>query len=190
MTAEKENKIYTKGGDKGKTSLLDGKRVPKYHIRIEAYGTTDELKSYLPLISLHQSNNVITNIIEIVQEKLFRIEALLATENNQLRKSLPQIFEDDVLFLEKEIDKMNASLPPLNNFVMPGGAIAAVHAHVARCICRRAERIVIALSEKESVNPLIIQYFNRLSDFLFVLARLLCRDDRTCNESIWKTKDA
>jgi len=185
---EKSLKIYTKGGDKGQTSLLDGTRVPKYHIRIEAYGTTDELKSYLPLIALNQNNEDISQQIAIIQEKLFRLEALLATEDEDTKSRLPQIEMADVTFLEKEIDKMNEALPELKNFVMPGGSEASVHAHVARCICRRAERIIIKLSEKEKVAPIIIQYFNRLSDYLFVLARYLCQHQGDCNETLWKTK--
>jgi len=184
----KNYKIYTKGGDKGQTSLLDGARVPKFHLRIQSYGTVDELKSYLPLISLSQNDAHVSQVISVVQEKLFRIEALLATDNEVLRSQLPQIFEEDVEFLEKEIDKMNESLPELKNFVMPGGAVASVHAHVARCICRRAERITIELSENYQVSELAVKYLNRLSDYLFVLARFICHHEGACKELIWKTK--
>ncbi len=188
MSAKKAYKIYTKGGDKGETSLLNGTRVPKCHIRIEAYGTTDELKSYMPLIALNQKSDYITEKISIIQECLFRIEALLASDDEETNATLPQIKDSDVVFLETEIDKMNEHLPPLHNFVMPGGSIASVHAHVARCICRRAERIIIRLNQEEAVFPLIIPYFNRLSDYLFVLARMLCYEDAKCVEALWKTK--
>ncbi|MDD3877352.1 MAG: cob(I)yrinic acid a,c-diamide adenosyltransferase [Bacteroidales bacterium] len=185
---EKKYKIYTKGGDKGQTSLLDGTRVPKYHIRIQAYGTADELKSYLPLISCHQNDEGIKLVIENIQEKIFRLEALLATADDKSAKSLPPISENDILFLENEIDRMNEALPELKNFIMPGGSLASIHAHVARCICRRAERIIIELAESENVNPLVIKYFNRLSDYLFVLARFLCQKSEDCKEVIWSTK--
>lgn len=187
MSNTNKYKIYTKGGDKGQTSLLCGERVSKYHIRIQAYGTTDELISYLPLISLEQNDAELSQNIEVIQEKLFRIEALLATSKDDVRMKLPQIEEADILFLENQIDKMNDVLPPLRNFVMPGGSKAAVHAHVARCICRRTERIVVELSEQENVNPLIIRYLNRLSDYLFVLACFICQSSNNCMENLWKS---
>lgn len=182
-----ENKIYTKKGDKGKTSLLGGKRVPKYHIRVEAYGTIDELKSYLALVYDYQSKDIIKNKVCFIQEKLFRIEALIACDDKALYKNLPQISEEDVEFLEFEIDSMNKELPELKNFIIPGGNISSSHAHVARCICRRAERLVVKLSEKIPIEDILIKYLNRLSDYLFVLARFLILD-KTHKENVWKTK--
>lgn len=169
-------KIYTKKGDKGKTSLLGGKRVPKYHIRVEAYGIIDELKSYLGLVRDFQGNEFLNKLIYKIQEKLIIIEALLACEDIEINRKLPQISEEDVKFLEFEIDKMDKLLPKLKSFIIPGGNIASSHTHVARCICRRAERIVIKLSEETEVKEIIIKYLNRLSDYLFVLARFIFLD--------------
>lgn len=182
-----DNKIYTKGGDKGETSLLGGLRVKKYHLRVESYGTIDELKSYLALIADTDKSEIITEKISVIQEKLFRIEALVACESPEVYKRLPRVNEEDVKYLEDEIDMMNTVLPELNNFIIPGGHLPATHAHVARCICRRAERIVLKLSEEENIEDIIIKYLNRLSDYLFVLARFLCAQ-HTCNEVLWKTK--
>ena len=181
------NKIYTKKGDTGETSLLCGKRVPKYDDRVEAYGTIDELKCYLALISDHQGEAVISRRINIIQENLFKIEALVACEDASRYKILPQITEKDVKFLETEIDTMNKVLPVLKNFIIPGGNIASSHSHVARCICRRAERITIKLSTKTKIENIIIKYLNRLSDYLFVLARFLCLE-KTCKEKVWGIK--
>lgn len=183
-----DNKIYTKRGDKGETSLLGGTRVPKYHIRVEAYGTIDELKSYMALLIDYANDKPLNAIIKSIQEKLFRSEALVACEDEKIRAKLPQLVDDDVSFLEKEIDVMNAEMPPLNNFIIPGGNVFSAHAHVARCICRRAERIVIRLSEEDVVEPLVIQYLNRLSDYLFVLARFLCHTSSDCTDNLWKTR--
>jgi len=183
-----EHKIYTKTGDRGETSLLGGKRVPKYHIRVEAYGTIDELKSYLALLINYEKAHTVNDKIALIQEKLFRVEALVACEDDEMRKNLPQIHKEDINFLEFEIDDMNKLLPELQHFIIPGGNIYSAHAHVARCICRRAERIVIQLSKRETIETLIITYLNRLSDYLFVLARFFCIDIENCKENIWKTK--
>jgi len=180
-------KIYTKKGDSGKTYLLGGKRVPKYHIRVEAYGTIDELISYLALVIDYQNENKLKKKISIIQEKLFRIEALIACEDENIYKGLPHISEKDVKFLEAEIDKMNKVLPVLKKFIIPGGNIASSHSHVARCICRRAERIVIKLSEEVQIENIIIKYLNRLSDYLFILARFLCIDN-SFKVQVWTEK--
>ncbi len=180
-------KIYTKKGDTGETSLIGGKRVPKYHIRVDAYGSVDELKSYMALIIDYQNKSPQNRKIKQIQEKLFRIESLLACEDNELIKNLPSITEKDVKYLEKEIDSMNSILPELKHFILPGGNILSAHAHVARCICRRAERIVIKLSTKEDIDGLILKYLNRLSDYLFVLSRYLCFNKNKCEEVIWKS---
>jgi len=180
-------KIYTKKGDKGETSLIGGKRVYKYHPRVEAYGSVDELKSYLALIIDYKKDNTQNKKIKLIQEKLFRIESLLACEDKETRDKLPQIDETDIEYLENEIDTMNKELPELKNFILPGGNIISAHTHVARCICRRAERIVIKLSKREDVDGLIIKYLNRLSDYLFVLSRYICYHENDCEETIWKT---
>ena len=180
-------KIYTKKGDTGITSLLGGKRVPKYHIRVEAYGTVDELKSYLALVSDYQDEPIFSKKVRTIQEKLFTIEALIACEDESIYKSLPRVTEKDVKFLESEIDKMNKVLPELKKFIIPGGNIASSHSHVARCICRRAERIVIKLSEEVPIENIVIAYLNRLSDYLFLLARFLCLE-KACKEKIWQPK--
>jgi len=183
-----KNKIYTKKGDMGKTSLLGGKIVPKYDIRVEAYGTIDELKSYLALVNDYENEVSLCKKINSIQETLFRIEALLACEDEIIYKRLPQIAEKDINFLEKEIDKMSKELPELKNFIIPGGNLASSHCHVARCICRRAERVVIKLSEEVTIEKIIIKYINRLSDYLFVLARFLILKNAE-NEKEWQTNN-
>ncbi|MCD6179680.1 MAG: cob(I)yrinic acid a,c-diamide adenosyltransferase [Bacteroidales bacterium] len=164
-------KIYTKGGDKGKTALIGGKRVPKYHQRIEAYGTVDELKSYIGLIRDLSEDGDIRDLLFEVQDRLFTAESLIAADSEESSKSLPKLFETDVELLEKSIDKMNETLPQLSSFIMPGGHILASHTHIARTICRRAERQTIKAANEFNIDSLTIKYLNRLSDFLFVLAR-------------------
>ncbi|HKJ07174.1 MAG TPA: cob(I)yrinic acid a,c-diamide adenosyltransferase [Flavobacteriaceae bacterium] len=173
-------KIYTKTGDAGETSLFGGKRVPKYHLRIEAYGTVDELNSYLGLIRDQNINPHIVDIILQIQQELFTMGAMLATppeketlKSGKERLKIEKTDSDSVAFLEAEIDKMNANLPPMTNFVLPGGHQTVSYCHIARCVCRRAERITTQLSEQSKVNVQILMYLNRLSDYLFVLARKL-----------------
>ncbi len=182
-----EWKIYTKTGDKGETSLIGGKRVPKYHEQIEAYGTLDELNSYIGLIRDLILNEKMKTLLLEIQDRLFTAESLLAEDKETSSRILPQLFEDDILLLEKKIDEMNKELPALNSFVLPGGHPIASHCHIARCICRRAERITIKLSENYQVSELVIKYLNRLSDFLFVLARKITLD-MGANEVIWKAR--
>jgi cob(I)alamin adenosyltransferase len=172
-----EFKIYTKTGDKGETSLIGGKRVPKYHERIEAYGTLDELNSFIGLIRDQKIDEHTRNVLIEIQDRIFTAESLLAVDPQSppLRK-LPRIFEDDILLLEKEIDLMNESLPPITNFVLPGGHPVVSYCHIARTVCRRAERVTLKLSQKQPVDELIIKYMNRLSDFMFVLARKMTQD--------------
>lgn len=166
-----EFKIYTKTGDKGETSLIGGKRVPKYHQRIECYGTVDELNSFIGLIRDQEIDALErTSLIEI-QDRLFTIESILATDTDNPNRKLPMIFESDIVFLENEIDRMNLELPPLRNFILPGGHPAVSLSHVARTVCRRAERITISLSLTYPVDELVLKYLNRLSDYFFVLAR-------------------
>ncbi|HEX7411860.1 MAG TPA: cob(I)yrinic acid a,c-diamide adenosyltransferase [Bacteroidales bacterium] len=179
-------KIYTKTGDKGETSLLGGTRVPKYHDRIEAYGTLDELNSYIGLLRDQDIDIHYKEILLIIQDRLFTAESLLAADPLiEPTYALPQMHEEDILLLENEIDKMNEVLPQLTSFILPGGHPAVSHAHIARCICRRAERLTIKLSTSSPLDMIIIRYLNRLSDFLFVLARMLAKD-LNATETVWK----
>ncbi len=164
-------KIYTKTGDKGETSLIGGIRVPKHHLRIECYGTVDELNSYIGLIidSMPDKNN--SSLLYEIQDRLFTIGSVLASDPEKSKMKIPDIHESDVELLEKEMDKMDAQLPELKNFILPGGNIVGSHCHVARCICRRAERLVVHLSMESAIPEIIIRYLNRLSDFLFMFAR-------------------
>jgi cob(I)alamin adenosyltransferase len=164
-------KIYTKTGDSGTTSLLGGARISKAHIRIEAYGTVDEFNSYIGLLIDQPVNNSRAAFLKEIQDRLFTLGALLASEPGKDNIVKPDLFESDVEALEEAIDKMNDSLPMLKSFILPGGHQSVSFCHIARCICRRAERITIALNEDEPVEPLPIKYLNRLSDYLFVLAR-------------------
>ncbi len=168
-------KIYTKTGDKGLTSLIGGVRVPKNHIRIESYGTVDELNSQLGMVTDLAQNEQISEWLREVQDRLFTIGSVLATSpEKEVKMKLPDLHTEDVQWLEQHIDKMNEALPEMRSFILPGGHVAASSAHVARCICRRAERICVAMQEQdEEVPELILQYLNRLSDFLFVLARYI-----------------
>lgn len=164
-------KVYTKTGDKGTTALLGGARVPKHHIRIEAYGTVDELNSYVGLIRDQAiPQHIIDTLLEI-QDRLFTLGAILATQPEKENVKIPQLSEADITFLEQKIDEMDATLPPMKNFVLPGGHTTVSFIHVARCVCRRAERLAVHLSELEEVDPIVLMYLNRLSDYLFVLSR-------------------
>lgn len=183
-----EWKIYTKTGDKGETSLIGGTRVPKYDDRIEAYGTVDELKSYIGLIRDQEISETSKAILLEIQDRLFTIESSLATDfDNPPSRKLPAIQESDIQFLEKEIDAMNEHLPSLTSFILPGGNTVSSHCQVARTICRRAERITIKLAAKTKVLELNIKYLNRLSDYLFVLARKFIYDFGG-DESTWKAR--
>lgn len=169
-------KIYTKTGDKGQTSLFGGKRVPKHHIRIEAYGTVDELNSYIGLIRDQEIDEHSIKVLIEIQDRLFTLGSILATEPGNVKVKVPQLLESDIEFLEKEIDNMNETLPEMRSFVLPGGHTTVSYCHISRCVCRRAERLVINLSEEEKVNELTYKYLNRLSDYLFVLSRKLTND--------------
>lgn len=167
-------KIYTKTGDKGQTSLFGGKRLPKSHIRIEAYGSIDELNSFLGLLRDSVEAGSLKELLKQIQDRLFTIGSNLASDPEK-KMITPDIREDDILLLEKEIDQMNESLPALRNFILPGGHSTVSFSHIARCICRRAERLVVALSLESEVEEIIIRYLNRLSDYLFVLGRKLTK---------------
>lgn len=169
--SRKEWNIYTKTGDKGETSLLGGRRVPKHHLKIEAYGTADELNSFIGVLRDQDIAPRYREVLLVIQEKVFTAESLLACDHGCKPDDLPLLEEEDVLFLEREIDLMNEALPELKHFILPGGHPAVSYAHVCRCVCRRAERIITQLAEQERVEPLVIQFFNRLSDYFFVLAR-------------------
>jgi len=169
-------KIYTKTGDSGTTSLLGGARVSKAHIRIEAYGTVDELNSYIGMLRDQPVNEHRKDFLKEIQDRLFTLGAELATEPGKDKVVKPDLFQKDVDVLEKAMDEMNESLPALKNFVLPGGHQSVSFAHLARCVCRRAERIAIALHEVEPVDSLTIQYLNRLSDYLFMLGRKMAMD--------------
>ena len=165
-------KIYTRKGDDGKTALIGGDRVSKHHIRVESYGTVDELNSQLGLIRSMESNEWVLNALAEVQDRLFTLGSYLASAAGS-KMILPGLFDSDVEFLEKEIDRMTTQLPELRNFILPGATTQGAHAHVARCVCRRAERLVVFLADNEEIEPLILIYLNRLSDYLFTLARYL-----------------
>lgn len=176
-------KIYTKTGDKGQTGLFGGKRLPKSHIRISAYGTVDELNSYLGLLRDLINDVNKRTILKEIQNRLFTIGATLATDPDK-NVTTPDLLDSDLLLLERAIDEMNANLPELKNFVLPGGHPTVSYCHIARCVCRRAEREVVALDLEEEVDSIVIQYLNRLSDYLFVLARQLVLDFKV-EEVIW-----
>ena len=180
-------KIYTKTGDKGLTSLFGGKRVPKHHLRIEAYGTVDELNSYIGLIRDQKINSDTINVLIEIQDRLFTLGSMLATEPGNEKVKVPQLFEEDITLLEKEIDKMNETLPEMRSFVLPGGHQTVSFCHVARCVCRRAERLAVHLAEVETVQEIVVKYLNRLSDYLFVLSRKLTQDNNT-KEIPWKAR--
>lgn len=169
-------KIYTRTGDQGETGLLGGTRVPKDDLRIEAYGTVDELNSHIGLLR-ETGVGPHTELLLGVQHALFVIGSRLATrdEDEAKRFKLPAITMDDVNALEDAMDRMDAELPPMRNFILPGGSLAAAQAHVCRTVCRRAERRTVQLGNQGSVDPLLIKYLNRLSDLLFVLARHLTK---------------
>lgn len=166
-------KIYTKTGDKGKTSLIGGTKVPKSHLRIDTYGTVDELNSWMGLVSDHMEEAAVKDLIREIQDRLFTIGSSLATDpDKETKMKIPDLHEADVKLLEDSIDSMNGVLPEMKFFVLPGGHKAVSHCHIARCVCRRAERLCVNMQEQDMhVEPLVLQYLNRLSDYLFVLAR-------------------
>jgi cob(I)alamin adenosyltransferase len=182
-------KIYTKTGDLGKTSLIGGTKVPKSHIRIEAYGTVDELNSYIGLVSDHAANQQIKNFLKEIQDRLFTVGSSLACDpDKEPLMKIPDLKEDDVKVLEKEIDRMNEDLPVMKNFILPGGHVAISTTHITRCVCRRAERLCVNMQEHEVfVDALVIKYLNRLSDYLFVLARYIGHL-LNIEEIVWKPR--
>jgi cob(I)alamin adenosyltransferase len=177
-------KIYTKTGDKGLTSLIGGTRVPKYHLRIESYGTVDELNSYIGLIICQSIGAHYKIILKEVQDRLFTIGASLASDPEHSNMKIPDLHDSDIEVLETEMDAMNETLPALKHFILPGGNSVVSYCHIARCICRRAERIVFELASESYVDAKMTVYLNRLSDYLFVLARKLNSDLNT-DEITW-----
>lgn len=180
-------KIYTRKGDTGTTQLIGGTRVPKNHIRIEAYGTVDELNSWIGLVRDSAKTEQINFLLKEIQDRLFTVGSLLASDPESSRMKVPDLNEQDVELLEKEIDEMDLVLPELKTFILPGGNAANAMCHIARCICRRSERLVVQLNESEKVDPLIIKYLNRLSDYLFMLARKISFDENS-EEVPWKPR--
>ena len=191
-------KIYTKTGDTGQTSLISGRRVSKADIRIDSYGTVDELNSWIGLVRDQPVNESRRDLLKEIQDRLFTVGATLATDpsadpaRKTLRKAMPDIVEGDVTLLEQAMDAMDTELPELRLFVLPGGHESVSYAHLARTVCRRAERLVIALNDESSragvpVDPLVIQYLNRLSDYLFVLSRKMTQE-LGVEEVAWKPR--
>ncbi len=180
-------KIYTKTGDKGFTSLIGGTRVPKHNIRIESYGTVDELNAWIGLIGDQPIAEVHKQILKQIQETLFIIGADLAADPERSKMKLPELSANDVEMLEHAIDDMNGQLPDLTHFILPGGSTTVSYSHLARCVCRRAERIVTHLAEESKVSELVIIYLNRLSDYLFVLGRKLASESNVV-ENQWVPK--
>jgi cob(I)alamin adenosyltransferase len=177
-------KIYTKTGDKGLTSLIGGTRVPKHHLRIESYGTVDELNSYIGLIRDQDINEHNKDILKHIQDRLFTIGASLAVDPERSKMVIPDLLLTDIELLEQEIDTMDEQLPPLKHFILPGGDNAISFCHIARCVCRRAERIVVHLAEESIVDEKVSIYLNRLSDYLFTLGRQI-GNDRNIPENRW-----
>lgn len=164
-------KIYTKGGDQGETSLLGGTRVLKSHERVEAYGNLDELNAFVGLLRDHLTASHDQNILLEIQNQLFIAEALIASDPDKPTPGLPSLSKKYIETLEHEIDEMTTRLPPLTSFILPGGHPFVSYCHLARTICRRAERSVISLNQHQPVDQIILQYLNRLSDYFFILAR-------------------
>jgi cob(I)alamin adenosyltransferase len=184
-----EMKIYTRTGDKGQTSLIGGTRVPKYHSRIEAYGTVDELNAFVGLIRDHNTvDGQLNSILLEIQDRLFTLESHLAEDpQGVVSRKLPALLEEDVKLLENEIDRMNEELPPLSSFILPGGHPLVSYSHLARTVCRRAERISIQLAEAHQVPSIDLRYLNRLSDYFFVLARYFSKLTSSI-ETPWKPR--
>ena len=182
-------KIYTKTGDKGKTTLIGGTKVPKNHLRIEAYGTVDELNSWIGFVNDQVTKKHENKILKEIQDRLFTIGSSLACDpEKETKLKIPDLGESDILLLEKEIDNMNDKLPPMKTFLLPGGHAAVSSAHITRCVCRRAERLCVDLQEnKMFVDTLVIKYLNRLSDYLFVLARYIGKNQKV-KEIPWKPR--
>ena len=180
-------KVYTKKGDTGTTQLIGGTRVSKGSIRLESYGTIDELNSHIGLIRDQNINEKYKNQLIEIQDRLFTIGSSLASDPEKSKMKIPDLLESDVLFLENSIDEMDSELPEMKFFVLPGGHTTVSYCHIARCVCRRGERIIVSLQEQEYVSEMVFKYVNRLSDYLFVLSRKLSQD-LNVNEQPWKPR--
>jgi cob(I)alamin adenosyltransferase len=171
-------KIYTKTGDKGFTSLIGGTRVPKHHLRIESYGTVDELNSYIGLIRDQDIALNDKDFLKEIQDRLSTIGSSLAADPEKSKMMIPDLHAEDTEALEHEMDRIDTQLPELKHFILPGGSTTISYCHIARCVCRRAERLVAHLAEESTVDDKIIVYLNRLSDYLFTLARKIANDNK------------
>ena len=182
-------KIYTKTGDAGKTSLIGGTKVLKSDLRIDAYGTVDELNSYIGLVSDFSTDEHAKSILKEIQDRLFTIGSELACDpDKKINMPIPDLHESDIELLEKEMDQMDTELPAMKHFILPGGLPSVSFMHVARCVCRRAERSCVNLKQTSgTVNPLVIKYLNRLSDYLFMLSRFTLMQNNV-PEIIWKAR--
>lgn len=179
-------RIYTKTGDKGETALFGGRRVPKSHLRVDAYGTVDELNSFVGWLRDTVENQHVQEVLAHIQHRLFTVGAHLASDPKK-HPPTPDLLQSDIELLEKEMDTMDAALPPLKNFILPGGHPTVSVCHVCRTVCRRAERLAVALHQKDPVEALVLQYLNRLSDYFFMLARQLAHD-LGADEVIWNPR--
>ena len=177
-------KIYTKTGDQGETSLIGGTRVPKYHLRIEAYGTVDELNSWVGLIRDQIANENHVKQLLYIQDRLFTIGSLLAADPEKSKMKLPTLSEHDCQLLEQEMDTMDEQLDPLKSFILPGGHPLVSQIHITRCVCRRAERLIVHLQSEAKTDAVISIYLNRLSDYLFLLSRWTAKN-LSVDESPW-----
>jgi len=183
----KKMKVYTKTGDKGETSLFGGKRVLKSNIRIDAYGTSDELNAWIGLIRSQKIEDYHIKVLVEIQDRIFTLGAQLAADPDKPKLKLPKITPEDIGYLESEIDKMDKKLPPMTKFTLPGGNDIVSYCHIARTVCRRCERLIIELNQTAEVNELVIQYVNRLSDYLFVLSRMLTLE-LNAKEEFWEPR--
>jgi cob(I)alamin adenosyltransferase len=180
-------KIYTKTGDKGETSLIGGVRVPKFHLRIESYGTIDELNSHLGMVRDMIGDHHAREVIYEIQDRLFTIGSVLASDPEKSKMKVPDLHLNDVTLLETEMDKMEEKLPELKHFILPGGHPSVSVCHIARCVCRRAERLVVHLQTESEVPEIISMYLNRLSDYLFMLARWIAKEVKI-EETQWRPR--
>ena len=180
-------KIYTKKGDKGTTGLIGGTRVPKSSLRIEAYGTVDELNSYIGMLRDQEIEAKYKEQLIEIQDRLFTIGSSLASDPEKSNMKIPDLHHEDVVLLENWMDEMEEQLPAMTHFILPGGHQAVSVSHIARCVCRRAERIIVDLHQHEFVAELVMQYMNRLSDYMFVLGRKIGQD-LNAPEQAWKPR--
>lgn len=182
----KKSLVYTKTGDKGTTALVGGSRVPKSHIRLDAYGTIDELNSFVGFLVCQIKDEETLRILSFIQHKLFTVGSYLATETESISPKAASIITDDnIKVLESEMDKIDSELPPLRQFVLPGGSEAAARAHICRTVARRGERCIYRVKEEYPVEDNILKFVNRLSDYFFLIARRECYKDG--KEIFWDT---